>query len=207
MRQKFFLALAALLLFAPAAARAQSGAKSGSDNHKFEVGAFYTGVNLQGSGETVNGLGARFGYDFNEHFALDAETSFFPETRLGNSEIGEKTQTFVGVKAGVRTAHVGVFAKARPGVMFIGGATSSFDCTGVGPLGARCSPNHNNFALDAGGVLELYPSSRAIIRFDAGDTIVRVRNATGGSLFFGNPQTVSDTTNNFQFSVGFGYRF
>ena len=155
----------------------------------------------------MNGLGARLGYDFNKYLALDAEMGFFPESHLGNREIGEKTQTFVGVKAGVRTARVGVFAKARPGVMFIGGLTSSFDCTGVGPLGARCSPNHNDFAFDAGGVLELYPSSRAVVRFDAGDTIVRVRNATGGSLFFGNPQTVSDTTHNFQFSVGVGYRF
>src|SRR2546423_5693735 len=147
MRQKFFLALAALFLFAPAAARAQSGAKSGSDNHKFEAGAFYTGVNLQGSDETVNGLGARFGYDFNEHFALDAETSFFPETRLGNSEIGEKTQTFVGVKAGVRTSRVGVFAKARPGVMFIGGGASRFHCTGGGPPPPRGGSQHHNISL------------------------------------------------------------
>jgi hypothetical protein len=66
---------------------------------------------------------------------------------------------------------------ARPGVMFIGEVTSGFDCSRSGSV-TTCNPSHNNFALDAGGVLELYPSSRTIIRFDAGDTIVRIGNAT-----------------------------
>jgi hypothetical protein len=44
-----------------------------------------------------------------------------------------------------------------------------------------------------------------IMRFDAGDTIVRIHNATTGIL--STPVTTSDTTHNFQFSLGFGYRF
>ena len=88
--------------------------------------------------------------------------------------------------------------------MFIGEVTSGFNCNSTG-FGRTCRPSHNNFALDAGGVLELYPSSRTIVRFDAGDTIVRIRNATAGVI--GNPTTTTDTTHNFQFSVGFGYRF
>jgi hypothetical protein len=143
----------------------------------------YTGVNLEGFGETVNGLGGRFGYNFNKHLALDTEFSFFPETHL---------------------RYVGLFAKARPGVMFIGEVTSGFNCNGTS-FGQTCRPSHNNLALDVGGVLELYPSSRAIIRLDAGDTIVRIRNATAGVI--GGPTVTSDTTHNFQFSVGFGYRF
>src|SRR5205085_1184479 len=131
MRQKFFFAVLALFLFAPAAARAQSqpGAPPDVDEHRAEVGAFYTGVNLQGFGETVNGLGGRFGYNFHKHFALDA-----------------------------------------------------------------------------GGVLELYPSSRAIVRFDAGDTVIRLRHTAAGGLLT-LPPIAGDTTHNFQFSVGFGYRF
>ena len=206
MRQKFFFAVLALFLFAPAAARAQSqpGAPPDVDEHKAEVGAFYTGVNLQGFGETVNGLGGRFGYNLTRHFALDAEGSFFPRTDLGNNQIGQKTQGFVGVRAGVRSGRLGVFAKARPGVMYISELTSGFNCSGGSVR--TCTVNHNNFALDAGGVLELYPSSRAIVRFDAGDTVIRLRHtATGGLLTL--PPTVGDTTHNFQFSVGFGYRF
>jgi hypothetical protein len=193
------------VLLAPAAARAQTGSGAPDvDERKAEVGAFYTGVNLEGFGETINGLGGRLGYNFNRHLALDAEFSFFPETHLGNQQFGQKTQGLVGVKAGTRTRRVGIFAKARPGVMFIGEVTSGFNCSS-NSLGRSCRPSHNNFALDAGGVLELYPSARTIIRFDAGDTIVRIRNATAGIL--AGPTATSDITHNFQFSVGFGYRF
>jgi opacity protein-like surface antigen len=205
MSKRIFFALLTALLLAPAAARAQTGAAPDVGEHRAEVGAFYTGVNLENFGETVNGLGGRFGYNFNKNIALDTELSFFPETHLGNRQSGEKMQGFAGVKAGTRSRYVGVFAKARPGVMFIGEITSGFNCNSTS-FGQTCRPSHNNFALDAGGVLEFYPSSRSIIRLDVGDTIVRIHSATG-SLVLGSPAAATDTTHNFQFSVGFGYRF
>lgn len=204
MIRKIFFAVLTLTIFSPAAARAQGGGAPDVDTHRAEVGVLYTGVNLEGFGETVNGLGGRFGYNFNKHLALDAEFSFFPETHLGNRQSGQKTQAFAGVRAGARSRYVGLFAKARPGVMFIGEVTSGFNCNGTN-FGRTCRPSHNNLALDVGGVLEFYPSPRAIVRLDAGDTIVRIRNATAGVI--GNPAVTSDTTHNFQFSVGFGYRF
>lgn len=204
MVRKIFFAVPTLTIFSPAAARAQGGGAPDVDTHRAEVGVLYTGVNLEGFGETVNGVGGRFGYNFNRNLALDAEFSFFPETRLGNRQFGQKTQAFAGVRAGARTRYVGLFAKARPGVMFIGEVTSGFNCNGTS-FGRTCRPSHNNLALDAGGVLELYPSPRAIIRLDAGDTIVRIRNATAGVI--GSPAVTSDITHNFQFSLGFGYRF
>ena len=204
MPKSIFFALLTALLLAPAAARAQATDAPDVEAHRAEVGVLYTGVNLEGFGETVNGLGGRFGYNFNKHLALDSEFSFFPETHLGNRQFGQKTQALVGVKAGTRTRYVGVFAKARPGVMFIGEVTSGLNCNGTS-FGQTCRPSHNNFALDAGGVLELYPSARTIVRLDAGDTIVRIRNATAGVI--GSPVVTNDTTHNFQFSVGFGYRF
>jgi hypothetical protein len=198
MRHTFFAAAIALLLTASA------GAQTRDDDHRFEVGAFYTAVNLEGFDGAVSGLGGRLGYNFNKYVALDAEGSFFPETHLGNNQFGQKMQGFVGVKVGARSKYVGVFAKARPGVMFIGEVTSGFNCSGGGPV-TRCSPSHNNFALDAGGVVEFYPSSRTIIRVDAGDTIVRLRSATLG--IFGPGQSSTDITHSFQASIGLGYRF
>lgn len=206
MRNRTLLMLLFISLAAPAAARAQTtGDAPDVEEHRAEVGAFYTGVNLEGFGETINGLGGRFGYNFNQHLALDAEFSFFPETHLGNRQVGQKTQAFAGVRAGARTNRVGLFAKLRPGVMFIGEVTSGLNCTGTS-FGQTCRPSHNNFALDAGGILELYPSARTIVRLDAGDTIVRLRSATGG-LLTGGPVATTDITHNFQFGVGFGYRF
>jgi hypothetical protein len=205
MSQRTFFALLVAVLLAPAAARAQTAGAPDVEAHRAEVGAFYTGVNLEGFGETINGLGGRFGYNFNKNLALDSEFSFFPEAHLGNRQFGQKTQGFVGIKAGARTKRVGVFAKARPGVMFIGEITSGFNCNSTS-FGQTCRPSHNNLAFDAGGVLEFYPSSRTIVRLDAGDTIVRIRTATG-SFLLGTPAGSSDITHNFQFSVGFGYRF
>ena len=205
MPQRIIFALLTALLLAPAAARAQVTDAPDVEAHRAEVGVLYTGVKLEGFGETVNGLGGRFGYNFNKNFALDTEFSFFPETHLGNRQFGQKTQAFAGVKAGARSRYVGVFAKLRPGVMFIGEVTSGFNCSGTS-FGQTCRPSHNNLALDAGGVLELYPSARTIVRLDAGDTIVRIRNATLG-LLTGGPNATTDTTHNIQFSVGFGYRF
>ena len=69
---------------------------------------------------TVSGLGGRFAYNFSKHLALDAEANFFPEAHLLNEEFGQKMQGFAGIKAGVRKKRVGVFAKARPGVMWFG---------------------------------------------------------------------------------------
>ncbi len=204
MRYRIFFTMLLAVFAAPGLARAQSGAAPDVDEHRAEVGVLYTGVNLEGFGETINGLGGRFGYNFNKHLALDTEFAFFPETHLGNRQFGQKTQAFAGVKAGARSRYAGIFVKARPGVMFIGEVTSGFNCSGTS-FGRTCRPSHNNFALDAGGVLELYPSARAIVRLDAGDTIVRIRNATNGVI--GSPVATSDTTHNFQFGVGFGYRF
>ena len=190
----------ALLLCLAWAAQAQTQLAE----HRFEVGALYTALDFKTFDETINGLGGRVGYNFNDHLALDAEASFFPEQHLGNNQSGQKGQAFLGVKAGARSKHVGAFAKLRPGVMFIGEFITGFDCSRSGVV-TRCQPEHHNFALDAGGVLEFYPSTRSIIRLDAGDTIIRERQTAFG--FFNPSTTTGQTTHNFQVSVGFSYRF
>src|SRR5215467_14008827 len=150
--QRCSFAIIALFLFAPPATLAQS--QSAVDEYKAEVGAFYTGIHLKGFGGIINGLGGRFGYNFNKYLAVDAEATFMPETHLGNNQLGQKVQGFIGVKAGMRSRYVGIFAKARPGIMFIGEVISGFNCSG-NSFATICRPSHNNFALDAGGAIEL----------------------------------------------------
>jgi hypothetical protein len=205
MRRKNLFALVALFLFAPVAAMPGGvRAQSVLDDHKVEIGAQYTVIGLSDA-DMARGVGGRLGYNFNRHFALDAEASFFPKTKLGNNQLGQKAQGFVGVKAGGRTKYAGLFAKARPGVMFIGEITSGFDCSRTS-FGSTCRPNHNNFALDAGVVAELYPSRRSIIRLDVGDTIVHIRRATR-NVFADTSQTSSSFAHYPQIGIGFGYRF
>jgi hypothetical protein len=200
MRKGFFYTIVALLLvLSPASAKAQT------DEHKFEVGAVFSALGGENLDESAKGLGARLGYNFTEHFALDAETTFFPSDRFGNNLTGQNVQGFAGVKAGGRSKYVGVFGKLRPGVMFIGESTSGFDCGSGGSFNI-CRPNHNHLALDAGIVAEVYPSSRTIIRVDLGDTIVRFKQA-GRNIFTGVETSSTNISHNFQASVGFGYRF
>jgi hypothetical protein len=187
------------------------------DEHRFEVGGVFTSITLTDfrervvpgfdSGDsTVNGIGGRFAYNLNENLAIDAEASFFPESVFGNEESGQKLQGVVGVKAGVRNRWAGVFAKARPGVMWFGEFPSRGSCTTTS-FGSTCGVAHDkNFAMDLGGVIEFYPAKRAIIRADIGDTIIHYQDRTGGT--FSNPILVSGAfKNNFQVSIGFGWRF
>jgi hypothetical protein len=168
------------------------------------------------------GFGVRLGYNLTENVALEAEGNFFPREREFGG--GRRSQALFGVKAGKRFEQVGVFAKARPGfVHFSEGhlrERRDVACITIFPPPAACfeATGRTHFAFDLGGVFEYYPSRRTLIRFDAGDTIIRlgehrvpiVINPDPAS---NNPQRVvainaaSETTHNFQASVGFGVRF
>ncbi len=69
--------------------------------------------------------------------------------------------------------------------------------------GTPCPPqptssvNRTEPAFDLGGVIELYPSRRVVVRVDAGDTIIRFNRNGVGDLI----------SHNFQLSTGVGFRF
>ena len=187
------------------------------DEHKMEVGAVFTSITLTdfkdrtlptfATGDsTVRGMGARFAYNLTENFAIDAEGTFFPEAHFGNDEIGQKTQAFIGLKAGVRNKWAGLFAKARPGVMWFGEFPSRGSCVGT-TFGQSCGVSHEkNFAMDLGAVFEFYPADRVIVRADVGDTIIRHQEHVRGTLT--TPVLIpAATKNNFQISLGVGFRF
>jgi len=208
-------------------------ARAQADEKKFEAGGQFSLLRLtsptvtSGSGGTISGqdremvpgFGGRFGYNISKHLALEAEGNFFPRNR--EIEGGRKIQGLFGVKAGKRFDRAGVFAKARPG--FIHYEKGDFRQTGrcvilVFPLSVDCfnALATTNFALDLGGVVEIYPSKHTIIRFDAGDTIIRLgarnvaaRDPSPALTGFGVVviPVSAQTKHNFQGSVGFGFRF
>ena len=175
------------------------------------------------SHETEPGLGGRFDYNFNRYLAAEAEMNFFPRDRL--FEGGRKLEGLFGVKAGKRFAKFGVFGKARPGFL----RESKGDFTPVNricilpfpqPVGCSDPIAKTNFAFDLGAVIEYYPAAHVVIRFGAGDTIVRFGerrvvasvpffNPSGGSppAAIGLVDAPSETTHNFQGSIGVGFRF
>ena len=170
--------------------------------------------------KTEPGFGARIGYHLTENFALEAEANFFPREREFGG--GRKSQALFGVKAGKRFEQVGLFVKARPGFIHFSEGDlqprQDVACITIFPPPRGCfeGTGRTHFAFDVGGVFEYYPSRRTIIRFDAGDTIIRLgehrvpvvlnsgASASGPVVVITAP---SETTHNFQGSIGFGIRF
>ena len=167
--------------------------------------------------KTEAGFGARLGYNFTESFALEAEGNFFPREREFGG--GRRSQALFGVKAGKRFEQVGLFVKARPGfVHFSEGDLQprpDVACIAVVPPPVSCfeGKGQTHFAFDVGGVFEYYPSRRTLIRFDAGDTIIRLGDHRVPIVINNQPDSAvvgfapSETTHNFQGSIGFGIRF
>lgn len=182
---------------------------------KVEVGAQFTSIIASDppvfprtlSTRWVPGFGGRLTFNLTNHVAIEAEGNLFPRAddsdRIGE---GRKTQALFGVKAGIRRDKYGLFAKARPGFMYF--SMPTLEC----PLEEGiCQPGQKiRFAADFGGVVELYPSPRVLVRFDAGDTVIRFPDVRRSISEPGFPTKrgafPGGTTHNFQFSVGVGFR-
>ena len=178
-----------------------------SDPPRAEIGAQFSLLNIERvSGRvTEPGFGGRFTYNAAKTIGLETEINFFPKKHNGssNQDGGRITQGLFGVKVGKRFQKVGIFGKARPGFVSFGRAILNRDSRITTFQFGRLT----HFAFDLGGVLELYPSRRTIVRFDLGDTIVRY----GTQNFIdalGRPSVNQGfTRHNLQFGTGVSFRF
>jgi hypothetical protein len=205
-----------LILLTAANARAQGG----EDVPKLEVGVQFSSLairppDLFGRGtpsasgppaQVEPGFGGRVTYNFNSHFALEAEGNFFPHRNSPDFLTGGRLlQAQAGLKAGKRFGKFGLFAKARPGLV------SFSEVVKVGPNEPSFFflevQRKTYFSMDAGGVVEFYPSRRIVTRFDAGDTMIRYGKFPSPFSFPGALPQVSPRTHNFQLSAGVGFRF
>ncbi|HEY0407900.1 MAG TPA: hypothetical protein VGC89_19345 [Pyrinomonadaceae bacterium] len=195
-------------------ARAQS-----EELQKFEVGVHFSSLTLDTSSTTEPGLGVRFTYNATRNIAFEAEGNLFPHDARARSfrDGGRATEGLFGVKIGKRYEKFGIFAKARPGLISF--TRGRFDLVPNNdgssfPFDFR-TERATHLAFDVGGVLEFYPTRRLVARFDAGDTIIRYGDTTLntfsgpiGGPFVPFPFTVpGNTTHNFQFTAGVGFRF
>jgi hypothetical protein len=190
MRKMFFfvLAAAALLLMVPT-----QNAQAQTETPKVEIGAHYTLLRFRDFDVTDNGVGGRVTFNLSDNIGIEGELNVFPQKRSNDLTVfplfidSTRTQGLFGVKTGLRSEKAGIFGKFRPGFVRFG------DSSVVPGLG------FTQFALDFGGVFELYPTRSVALRFDVGDTVIR----------FTNPNLVSDTfySNNLQISTGVAFRF
>jgi hypothetical protein len=181
--------------------------------------------NPSGTRKTQPGFGGRIGYNLNSNVALEAELNVFPGADSFNEpeefNDGYFLEGLFGAKVGKRFEKAGVFGKARPGFLYASkgdlGPRPETACLAIFPPPIGCSQpiGKNSFALDVGGVVEIYPTSRTIIRFDFGDTIVHQSERDVSTIFTRNgtqPRLAvwrlpAETTHNFQGSIGIGFRF
>jgi hypothetical protein len=184
---------------------------------KLEIGAQFSSLTLAAPAvKREVGIGGRVTYNLTDNLAIEAEGNYFPSgSTRGFTPGGNILQGQFGLKAGKRWERFGIFAKARPGFV-------SFDSTfaprpaGTTTINGMQFPVYDldriirttHFSMDLGGVVEVYPSRRVIVRFDAGDTMIRygahdTLDFSHTPEFFHAP---AQTTHNFQFSAGVSFR-
>jgi hypothetical protein len=195
----------------------------------------YDGIRPR-SRKSLMGIGAAFTYSPLRYLGLDSEYTFYAKNdflqplpnsySIGNPPISADYRTanyngpehvaLFGIRAGVQTKKIGLFVKARPGFAAF---HPVYDCLPVANVNDytvnamdRCSETRMlNFAMDAGGVAELYLPHRAFIRLDAGDTYLKYGKTT--MLFLGsttrwiNHTYGEDDRHHFQLKLGLGIKF
>jgi len=148
-----------------------------------------------------SGLGGRFTYNFTPSLALETSASYYPTNSamrgVTTQDGGTALSILAGVKAGVRKRKVGIFFKARPGIL-------SFSDAGTSTL---TTARKSHAALDLGGVLEFYPSARTILRLDAGSMLVRYGEATFFASHVTPAFSIGTINNPYHLTLGAGYRF
>jgi hypothetical protein len=201
--KKSFSVVALALLFSVGRCDIQAQ----TDERKFEVGALYTMINLRAFDSRESGAGVRLAYNINKYLAVEAEGNVF-EFAIGDHPTDDflAAQGLLGIKAGLRNKLIGVFAKVRPGVANFpelrvrrGFCFPLQGCTRTGRGG-------NRLAVDAGAVVEVYPTENIIVRIDVGDTMIRFKD----DMFFRSPipERIKDGfSHNVQFGGSIGYRF
>ena len=206
-RVRPLLVVAIVAVVVPATAFAQS-------SPKFEVGGQVSALRLTDFPATNAGLGGRFSFDLARWIAVESEFTWFPHddvtVKSSSPELGtlyhrRRAEAFFGPKMGLKTQRFGLFGKARPGFARL--SDQGVECVGdvcalILPAQLLARPDYRTeFALDLGGVVEYYPSSRLILRFDIGDVMIRHRS-TAPPCWDG-----SCTSNNFSSRFGVGVRF
>jgi hypothetical protein len=186
MRYSWFLIVLAALV--PQAARAQSAGGA------FEIGGH---VAIARSGEfdaTDTGVGARVAWRAARWVGVEGEITLYPgdyaDERAPFS--GARIEGLFGATVGPRLGRVRPFARLRPGFLTFREPSDPVACILIFPPPLTCTlPGRTQFALDAGGGVEVSLTPRTLVRLDAGDRAVRYsgpvidrRGEVTGDAFF-----------------------
>lgn len=149
--------------------RLQAQMQHYEDVPRYELGMQVDVHYLDGVGDWGGGVGGRFHYNFNEHFALDSELTYRQHNLstpngLSSTVVGQTSGLF-GVRAGQRVRDVGFFAQARGGFLHFNNNNE-----------ASLLTRNTVPAFDVGGSIERY-FGPVILRFGLSELIVPYGNA------------------------------
>lgn len=107
-------------------------------------------------------------WNFSHYVSVDAIAFYDPEkdNYLTVHDGGTATVILPGVKAGIRRDHLGYFVAVRPGLIQFSRA-NQLDI----PPKAYWRKT-TDFAVDTGGIIEVYPSRHTILRAEAGNNFI-----------------------------------
>ena len=164
---------------------------------------------IEGHATTEAGFGPFASYRIWRFVEADASMNFFPREAQPEAfgDGGRILQGLFGIRAGFRNKHVGFFAKARPGFQSYSQTLTSITVSPDFSSVALTSARATDFALDLGGVVEIYPAKHFVIRLDAGDTSFYPgpRNFISNGISF--PSSAQPRKDTLQFGAGFGWHF
>jgi hypothetical protein len=181
---------------------------------KWEFGPLFSALMISREGladnvRTEPGAGGYFSYRFYGVLYFDGDLLYFPRGTNGQAtpqDGGTILQGTAGIKGGIRRNRFGFFGKVRPGFNSYSDALASVTTSGSTSQ-TYTYTRSNNFVLDLGGIVELYPSTRSTLRIEVGDT----------HLFFDTRNVVVDGVtqsvpggamqHSIQLIVGYGWRF
>jgi hypothetical protein len=211
-----FRAIAIGLFFAFAVQTIQAQ----SSEPKVEIVGQFTRLRFEQTPDFYNsrsGGGAVIAYSLNQTISLEAAFLAFGKGQVifaGEVENRPEPefQGLFGIKAGVQREKYGVFAKLRPGFTRL---SPALHCNGESFTSCE-TQRKNGFTVDYGGVFEVYPVRRVVVRADVGaaytrypDRRVFIPSEPGSPIPF--PGVFHDrdgvSRNLFQFSIGAGFRF
>jgi hypothetical protein len=187
-----------------------AGSEQAPRDQTFDLGglfALHPRVHILDSNLLPGPGGGMWGsWNFSKHYALDTSAFYEPQNDRTYTTLdgGHEVDAYIGLKAGIRRKRVGFFAKVRPGVnLFSHVIDSETPKQDVVLITYSKLPV---FALDTGGIVEVYPSKHTILRFDAGDDTIFYPTRT--TLYNGQPVTSpGSTAASILMTFGAGIRF
>jgi len=171
---------------------------------RFDAGAHVAVARSSEFDDTDTGIGGWLSWHPTASVGADAEMTVYPASFPNeNGFSSSRIEGLFGVTVGPRLPGVRPFARVRPGFLAFRG--QPVVCILIFPPPLSCELGGRTlFAMDVGGGVELFPTSRAVVRVDVGDRILKY---PGPSFRNGRATPDSFYSHDFRLSAGAGVRF